>query len=466
MAETVLLVNPPIYDFAAYDYFNKPLGLLYLAAFLRQAGYNVRLIDALDRRWQDLTCRFPARPVNANGTAKYHSEVIATPALLRRVPLHYRRYGLPEDLFAQALAEAVAEEPPAAVLVTSMMTYWYPAVVDTVKLIRKVVPAVPVALGGVYARLMPDHAQRVCQPDWLYTGGSLLTVLKWLDSLTGRSSCYGDLDDNFLTWPAPAYELYPQLDYLTVITSVGCPFRCDYCAGSRLQHQLLQLTADGFLAQLQGLIPLLNNSPGGLNIAFMDDALLAGPEQRMIDILQGCRRLNLPLRFHCPNGLHARFITERIAELMYVNNFSTVRISYEACDSSRRWQQASDHKVSDKDFKNAVRFLVGAGYKAAQLDAYILVNLPGQTISEVEQSARAAGDLGLKVRLCQYSPIPGTRLFDLACRWYGIDPAEPLLHNNTVLPALDKAMGWETFQQFKNHILQLNHALVVNRSPE
>jgi len=459
MAPNVLLINPPIYDFAAYDFFNKPLGLLYLAAFLRRAGYNVRLIDALDRRRQDLICRFPARTVKANGTAKYHSEVIATPALLRQVPLHYRRFGLPADLFAQALAEAVAEEPPAAVLVTSMMTYWYPAVADTIKQIRKVTPAVPIALGGVYARLMPDHAQRVCQPDWLYTGGSLLTVLKWLDSLTGRSSRYNHMDDNFLAWPAPAYELYSQLDYLTVITSVGCPFRCDYCASGLLQRQLLQLDADSFLAQLQSLIPLLDNSQDCLNIAFMDDALLAGGEQRIINILQRCLQLNLPLRFHCPNGLHARFITERIAELIYTNNFSTVRISYEASDSSIRWQQASDHKVSDKDFQNAVRSLVGAGYKASQLDAYILVGLPGQTISEMEQSALAACDLGLKVRLCQYSPIPGTRLFDLACRRYGIDPAEPLLHNNTVLPALDKAISWETLQQFKNNIQQLNQSL-------
>ena len=49
MSKTILLVNPPIHDFAAYDFFNKPLGLLYLAEILLESGYQVRLIDALDR---------------------------------------------------------------------------------------------------------------------------------------------------------------------------------------------------------------------------------------------------------------------------------------------------------------------------------------------------------------------------------------------------------------------------------
>ena len=31
----ILLINPWIYDFAAYDLWSKPLGLLYIAALLK-----------------------------------------------------------------------------------------------------------------------------------------------------------------------------------------------------------------------------------------------------------------------------------------------------------------------------------------------------------------------------------------------------------------------------------------------
>lgn len=45
----ILLINPWIYDFAAYDLWMKPLGLLYIAGFLEESGYDVSLINWMDR---------------------------------------------------------------------------------------------------------------------------------------------------------------------------------------------------------------------------------------------------------------------------------------------------------------------------------------------------------------------------------------------------------------------------------
>ncbi|HED00998.1 MAG TPA: hypothetical protein ENN18_11580, partial [Proteobacteria bacterium] len=44
------LINPWIYDFAAYDLWAKPLGLLYLAAILRRNGFAVDFVDCLATR--------------------------------------------------------------------------------------------------------------------------------------------------------------------------------------------------------------------------------------------------------------------------------------------------------------------------------------------------------------------------------------------------------------------------------
>jgi len=43
--KTILLVNPWIYDFAAHDFWIKPLGLLSMPAFLRKNGHAVEFID-------------------------------------------------------------------------------------------------------------------------------------------------------------------------------------------------------------------------------------------------------------------------------------------------------------------------------------------------------------------------------------------------------------------------------------
>ncbi len=44
----ILLINPWITDFAAYDLWMKPLGLLYIAGLLKGYGFQVTLIDCLN----------------------------------------------------------------------------------------------------------------------------------------------------------------------------------------------------------------------------------------------------------------------------------------------------------------------------------------------------------------------------------------------------------------------------------
>ena len=45
----ILLVNPWIHDFAAYDVWAKPLGLLLLGGVLRAHGARVSYLNCLDR---------------------------------------------------------------------------------------------------------------------------------------------------------------------------------------------------------------------------------------------------------------------------------------------------------------------------------------------------------------------------------------------------------------------------------
>jgi hypothetical protein len=51
----ILLINPWIHDFAAYDFWAKPLGLLTIAGILRLHGYEITYIDCLDRFHPELT---------------------------------------------------------------------------------------------------------------------------------------------------------------------------------------------------------------------------------------------------------------------------------------------------------------------------------------------------------------------------------------------------------------------------
>ena len=52
MSPKILLVNPPIYDFSAYDFWLKPYGLLRVGGYMRGQA-ELRLFDYLDR-WHPL----------------------------------------------------------------------------------------------------------------------------------------------------------------------------------------------------------------------------------------------------------------------------------------------------------------------------------------------------------------------------------------------------------------------------
>ncbi len=464
MSNLVIIINPPIYDFAAYDLFIKPMGLLYLAAFLRRAGYEVRFIDALDRHHPAMVRRFGPPIIKPNGTGKYHAETIEKPSCLRHVPRFYRRFGMPEEVIRECLEKAAGDQSPAAVLLGSMMTYWYPGVVHTISLVREIFPHVPVGLSGVYTRLMPEHARRVCRPDMIFIDGRFITALRWLDILVGRERDYSRLNDDFPSWPLPAYDLYDKLDYLTLVTSLGCPYHCQYCASRDLQPHLEQLTPMAFIDQFQTLLPLLekhlrDRTDAPRHIAFIDDALLANVDRHITPILEQISRFAKPFHFYTPNGLHCRFVTRQVAKLMFNVGFKMIRLSYEASDESGRWQQASDNKVHDREFHRAVKNLIAAGFPPRQLEVYILTGLPGQTMREIEDSAAAVHRAGLKIRLCQYTPIPGTPLFNLSCSRYGIDPDEPLMHNNSILPVLVKDNACQAFQDFKNRVNLMNQKI-------
>src|SRR4030042_2768665 len=156
----ILLINPWIYDFAAYDFWNIPIGLLSLASLLRMNGVDVIFLDCLDPHQPGMSAeasliRMPKRKTSGEGT--YAKARIPKPDPLKRFPRNYNRYGITPGIFLKSLNSIPR---PELIMITSMMTYWYPAVFDIITIVRMAFPGVPVVLGGNYVTLCPRHASR------------------------------------------------------------------------------------------------------------------------------------------------------------------------------------------------------------------------------------------------------------------------------------------------------------------
>jgi hypothetical protein len=121
---TVLLVNPWIHDFSAYDLWMKPLGLLYIGAYLEKDGYDIKLVDCLDRHHPALDSKSARNRSFGCGYLPY--QFIPKPAIYKDIPRRYKRYGIPPEAFKDTLSKLAQNTQPALIVVTSMMTYWYP----------------------------------------------------------------------------------------------------------------------------------------------------------------------------------------------------------------------------------------------------------------------------------------------------------------------------------------------------
>jgi radical SAM superfamily enzyme YgiQ (UPF0313 family) len=450
---SVLLINPWIYDFAAYDLWTEPLGLLYIASLLRENGYQINLVNCLDRHHPDLL-RLQNRKTPKNdrfGCGKFHKEIVEKPALLEDIPRRYGRYGLPFYIFRKELAEV---PKPDVILVTSGMTYWYPGVFAVIREVREHFPSVPVILGGIYATLCCDHAVQKSGADYVVKGEGEIQTLNLVDQLLDRVHRNLSLPQNIDDYPYPAHDLLTDKDSLAILTSRGCPMGCTYCASKLVAGPFRQRDP----VRVADEIEFYRREFGTGDFVFFDDALLLNPEGHISVILEEVIRRKLDCCFHTPNGMHASQISEPLARQMFRAGFKTIRIGLETSNEAR--QRSTGDKITPGEFREAIDNLKTAGYTGRDIGVYVLIGLPGQPLEEMFESVRYVYNCGAMTKLAVYSPIPGTEEWKRAVEEFGLDPdADPLLHNNSIYPIRSHGTTIQDFQQVKAFALSCNNAL-------
>ncbi|MDD4362800.1 MAG: radical SAM protein [Atribacterota bacterium] len=445
----LLLINPWIYDFTAFDFWSKPLGLLYIASILRELGYQINFIDCMDRydadllRWQGKT---PSRNKRF-GTGSFQKEKVEKPKILKSIPRNYYQYGITKNIFYNKLKKV---NKPDAILITSVMTYWYPGVFEVIKLAKDIFPGSPIILGGIYATLCNEHAQQYSGADYTLKGSSIIRLLKLLEDILHKHSknCSDkNIAKNFNSYPLPAWDLYHNLDYICLVSGIGCPYSCSYCASNLINPVLNFREPSKIVAEIKYWFDIR----GVKDFVFYDDALLINSSKHFIPIMQKLLQLNLKISFHTPNALHAALIDKDTAELMYANNFKSIWHGFESSDCV--FQENTGGKINNADFEKAIKNLLNAGFSSRQINAYVLVGLPGQRYNNVLDSISFVFKTGIKPYLAKYSPIPGTKIWGEALLEYGWEePVDPVLHNDALMPYFSPNINEQQYYELKKII--------------
>jgi len=429
----VLLVNPYIYDVAAYSFWSSPLGLLIVGALLRKNGFEINMLDCL---------RVVEKKRKEDGRAPFLKEKVQPPECLRGIKKRFRRYGISPEILKKELATLAI---PDLILITSIMTYWYPGTREVLTIMREAFPSARIVVGGIYPSLCHEHAQKTLDgADMVVGNREIETFYSFIeDAFNVRLPHKPSVDDMHL-FPYPAYDLYEKIPFIPLLTSMGCMYRCTYCATPYMHPRIIRRSPQSVLDEI-----VYWHNRGVTRYVLYDDNFLYKREVYAKPLLKGIAELPFSIDIYNPNALNASLIDSDVALLLKDAGFKEVRMGFETHKTDL--QQATGGKVDSQHLEQALHHLRKAGFTQNTVGVYILAGLPFQKWKDVKETIDYLACLGVTTHIAEYTPIPHTPLFD-AFHMHARYPIneEPVFQNNALFP-----FAWEGFTE--EDLLQLKH---------
>jgi len=419
-----LLINPYIYDFAAYNFWSSPLGLLYMGSILRENGFEIKLIDCMEVQ---------EKKRKEDGRAPFIKEKVAKPALLKGIKKHFRRYGISPRELKKRLSDG---NEPDLILVTSIMTYWYPGTEEVVEIAREVFPGSKIIAGGIYPTLCDNLAgDTLKSADLIVKSNEIEKFFSFVEDAfsicLARKPLMGDLD----ALPFPCYDLYDSVNFIPLLTSFGCAFKCTYCATPYTHPAIIRRSPQSVIREIA-----FWHNRGVRKYVIYDDSFLHKKEIYAKPLLKSIGELPFKIDIYNPNAVNAAFIDEELAGLLANTGFREVRIGLESINPNA--QKDMGGKVNSESFERALFLLKQAGF-SDNIYVYILAGLPFQKWEEVKETIDYVVASGVRPYIAEYTPIPHTVLFEQFYRSARYPIMENAIYqNNALFP-----FAWEGFTE-------------------
>ena len=439
----VLLINPPqtFYPGSEQPAGNLPIGLMYIAAVLQKAGYQVEILDA-----------FIAAGFQKN------SEAITV--------------GMP---FEQIKQEIITRKPD-IVGVSGPFTCQIENSIKVSNLAKEVNPNIWTVTGGPHVTLVPkEFLEEAKNVDIAVASEGEYAMLDVAQAFEGKkqlSEIQGiayrqngevtvnqprpliqDLDEI----PYPAYDLVNMEQYLnpekigyrsfqnraiSMITSRGCPFNCCFCAVHLHMGQKFRAhSAEYVLNHIQYVVEKFNVK----NIFFEDDNLTLDLK-RFEAICDGIIKRKIKIGWETPNGVRADCLNLELLKKMKQSGCQSIFVGVESGD-----QQILDSVIcKNLDLNRVVEFAENAQKIGLKTGAFYIIGFPGETKQNMQRTVDFALELKRKydvgMHLFAATPSYGTRLYE-ECKAKGYLPSD-LTWNSFAAARQAKGMPLITTSEF------------------
>lgn len=433
-----LLVVPSICDYAAHDMWAAPYGLMLIAKAFKRYNIEFDVLDFLGSEY--------VRKEYSDGRRRYKRTIIEPPEVLQNkgIRRYFAIYGAELDEIEQRIESLNSSYK--LIIITTTMTYWYYGYQIIYERLKNRFRDSNFAIGGVYVSLLKSHAKSIFDNAYIFSNDRLGEFDRLVSELFNRDfSCF---NKPFADWELPDIESFSYRRYIPVLLMRGCPYRCTYCASKNLvreiEHREPERLADWVIEESEK-----NRIE---NIALFDDAFLFKSQIFAIPFLKRIIASRKRLRIHASNGLHPRFIDEKMANIMRESGFETIRLSLES--SNEKIMADTGGKVRREEYENAIKFLMQNGYQKKDMGTYLICGIPNQNPQDVLDSIKYVDDAGGVVYLAEFSPIPDTDLFYQAQRISRFDLNEPLWQNNTLMPYWNPYFNEDVLNEIKDELIK------------
>ena len=243
---------------------------------------------------------------------------------------------------------------PDRIFITSLFTWTWRPVWESVHYYKKLLPNTPTYLGGIYASLLPEHA-------------ALSGADRILHSICKKA-------ENIM----PDYSLVPDWDGSIVFSSRGCKNACKFCAVPQIEGPMNSMR--------KSIKRFVWNSHS--RIIFFDNNFLANEHWKLI--LKELFDLDKKVDFN--QGIDASLISEDVA-----NNLAQIKL-----DSSIRLAYDMPHQKNHVDM--AIRNLINNGIRKRDIFVYTLFNY-NETPTEFLNRVKDVLNWGVVCYPMRYEPL-------------------------------------------------------------
>lgn len=370
----LMYVTPPGQD----DFFiAMPLGIIYLAAILREHGADVECCD-------ERVCT----EAEVESYLK-KAEILGLSALTPHVNRAIR------------YAEKAKQNRPDVITVMGGPH----ATVDVDTFLDNA--AMDYVIGGEAEDSIVDfmRAVEVSETDLMKVPGIAFNKADGTRHVNPQPPLIKDLD----RVPFPAWEMLPFERYagmnkerlFYIFTSRGCPFRCIFCQKELTGRGFRTRSVENILDELQEIHD--KYEPG--NVLFIDE-LFTCQKKRVYDICEGIQKRGLKLNMSCETRVD--MIDYDMARTMKKAGFNRMYFGVESVS-----QRSLDTLVKDYKAEKVVECLKMIRRAGIWSKVFLIIGTPKETIEDIrETEAGIRAGMADRVRTSLFNPLTATASFE------------------------------------------------------